>query len=197
MRTMTDLGRRWPVLLLLGALATSPLSAQTPVRKGFWFGGGAGWGSARLNCNICQKDRDDAFSGYLQLGYTVTPQFLLGLESNLWYNPGNPTDQTMGTLGLVGQFYPGRTNGFYFKIGANLAKYWAKDNDKNPNEFKTQALGGLVGVGYEVPIGTNVTIAPFLTVIGSANSDFFYNSTKVNGSANTSLIQIGLGVTRH
>jgi hypothetical protein len=181
--------------LLLGALAVAPLSAQTPKRSGFWLGVGAGWGSARLNCNICQKDRDDAVSGYAQLGYTVTPQFLLGLESNLWYNPGTPTDQTMGTIGLIGQFYPSASNGLYFKIGANLAKYWAKDDARN--EFKTKAVGGLVGVGYEVPIGTNLTIAPFVTVLGSANSDFTYNDTKVNGSANTSLIQLGLGFTWH
>ena len=38
---------------------------------------------------------------------------------------------------------------------------------------------------------------PFVTVIGSSNSDFTYNDTKVKGSANTSLIQIGIGVAWH
>jgi hypothetical protein len=85
-------------------------------------------------------------------------------------------------------------SGFYIKTGLGVAQYSAKDQN---DEISTQALAGQIGVGYEVMVARNLSIVPFANFQGTAGADVRFNNTVSNLSANTSLIQVGLGITMH
>jgi hypothetical protein len=188
---------RWsrPAALVasLLVLTGSPAVAQVE-RSGFWFGAGVGMGSARLSCSICRGGRDGGTSGYLRLGATLTKRMLLGAEATVWYHSANSVDFLLGSVQGVVYLYPMRNNGFYIKTGLGMAQYSAKDND---DKISTQALAGQVGVGYEVPIGHTMSIVPFANFLGTSGADVRFNDTVNDLSANTSLIQLGVGITLH
>jgi hypothetical protein len=187
-------GRAVLVASLLLASAP-PLAAQRVAEHhGIWFGAGVGMGSARLSCTICRGQRDGGLSGYLRVGATVTQQLLIGAESLVWYHSENSIDFLLGSVQAVVYLYPARKSGFYLKTGLGVAQYSAKDSQ---DELSTTALAGQVGVGYEVPIGTSLSIVPYANLLGSSGSDVRFNSTVSGLSANTSLIQVGVGITLH
>lgn len=179
----------------LAALAAHTLEAQQlPERRGLWFGGGVGMGSARLSCSICRSGRDGGASGYLRVGATVTRQVLIGAETMVWYHNEGQVDYLLGAVQAVVLLYPMKTNGFYLKTGFGIAQYSAKDND---DDASTQALAGQVGVGYEVPVGRGMSIVPFANFMGTTGADLRFNDTVSGLSANTSLFQLGVGLTLH
>jgi hypothetical protein len=163
-------------------------------RHGVWFGAGVGVGSARLSCSICRGGRDGGLSGYLRLGTTVSPQVLIGGETTVWYHSAAAVDYLLGSVQAVLYFYPARKSGFYLKTGFGLAQYSAKDSQ---DQVATQALAGQVGVGYEVAINRGLSIVPYANFLGSSGADLKFNSTVSSLSANTSLIQAGVGITLH
>ncbi len=176
-------------------MGSTELSAQrAAARRGVWFGAGLGMGSARLSCTICRAGRDGGTSGYLRVGATLTPRFLLGAETTLWYHSENDINFLLGSVFAVVYLYPMNNSGFYIKTGLGVAQYSAKDpNDK----ISTQAIAGQVGVGYEVLVARNLSIVPFANFQGTAGADVRFNNTVSDLSANTSLIQVGLGITMH
>ncbi len=52
-------------------------------------------------------------------------------------------------------------------------------------------------MGYDVAISKSVAIGPYANFIGTSSSEFHFNDAVVDGSANSSLIQVGLSVTFH
>ncbi len=186
---------RAALIASVAVLATTPLEAQRVAsRAGFWFGGGLGMGSARLSCSICRAGRDGGTSGYLRVGATVTPQLLIGAESLLWYHSEASIDYLLGSVQAVVLLYPSKTNGLYIKTGLGIAQYSAKDSD---DDASTQALAGQIGVGYEVLVGRGMSLVPFANFMGTAGADLRFNDTVSGLSANTSLFQLGVGVTFH
>jgi hypothetical protein len=177
-------------------LAASPrLEAQRVAeRHGFWFGGGIGMGSARLSCSICRAGRDGGMSGYLRLGATITPQLLIGGETTVWYHTASSVDYLLGSVQAVLYLYPAKRSGFYLKTGLGMAQYSAKDS---ADKLSTQALAAQVGVGYEVAIGTSMSIVPYANLLATSAADLRFNSTVSSLSAKTSLLQIGVGITLH
>jgi hypothetical protein len=183
------------VTSLLLLFAAPQLAGQRVAeRHGFWFGGGVGMGSARLSCSICRGGRDGGLSGYLRLGATVSPQVLIGGETTVWYHTETTVNYLLGSVQAVMYLYPLRKSGFYLKTGFGLAQYSAKDDQ---DEVSTQALAGQIGVGYEVAVNGGLSIVPYANFLGSSGADLKFNSTVSNLSANTSLFQIGVGVTLH
>jgi hypothetical protein len=184
--------------VLVASLLFSSVSAATAQRvaerHGIWFGAGLGMGSARLSCSVCRAGRDGGTSGYLRLGATVTRQLLIGGEAIAWYRTQGSVDYLLGSLQAVVYLYPMRNSGFYIKTGFGMAQYSAKDdNDK----VSSQALAGQVGIGYEVAVGRRMSIVPYANFLGTSGADVKINNTVSSLSANTSLIQVGLGLTLH
>jgi len=183
--------------LWVGLLAASitPLSAQRVAeRKNIWLGAGLGLGSARLSCTICRPERDGGTSGYLRFGATVNPNLLLGVESLIWYHTAGDLDFFLGSVQAVGLFYPARTSGLFFKGGLGIAQYSAKDPT---DKVSTQALALQLGVGYEMMFRRAMSIVPFANFMGTTGGDVRFNDTVAGLSANTSLIQAGVGITLH
>ena len=190
--------RRPPPVAIAAALllaSVSALGAQaTSVRQGLWVGAGIGRGSARLSCQICRSGRDGGTSGYLRAGTTLSPAVLLGLEGTAWYHSDAGVDQLLASLQAVVYLYPRPGSGFYVKTGIGLSSFSAKDNQ---DEVSSHALAGQVGVGYEVPMGQSLSIVPFANFLGSTGGNIRFNNTVTDLSANTSLLQFGVGLTLH
>jgi len=157
---------------------------------GFYLGAGLGHGSAQLTCSICQGGRNGGTSGYLSGGYSVTPRVRLGAEILAWYK-GGQVDYLLTSAQLVAVLYPLPKSGFFLKTGFGLAKYAAEDSDDKVN---TKAFAGQVGVGYEVPVGRGLALVPFANFLGTTGGDVRFNDTVSGLSANTSLIQVGIGI---
>jgi hypothetical protein len=182
------------VATLLLSSASAAMAQRVAERHGIWFGGGLGMGSARLSCSVCRAGRDGGASGYLRLGATVTRQILIGGEATAWYHTQGSVDYLLGSLQAVVYLYPMRNSGFYIKTGFGMAQYSAKDND---DKVSSQALAGQVGVGYELAVGRRMSIVPYANFLGTSGADVKINNTVSSLSANTSLIQVGLGLTLH
>jgi hypothetical protein len=180
------------IYVLLGVITISMIGhpAQGQVaggeRKGFWFAGGLGYGSAIVTCDGCTGPREGAASGYLVLGGTVNPHFLLGGESDLWIKSVSGVTLTLGTITLTGYFYPSRTGGFFVKAGVGAALSEATAGDQSESHG---GPGGLIGIGYDIPAGRKVAIVPYASWnVGSLGSIGEFGTAKEN------TLQIGLGV---
>lgn len=179
--------------LLLLPMAT--LSAQKAAeRHGVWVGAGLGLGSAKLSCDVCRTNRTGGTAAYLRAGATVTRSVLVGLEATGWYKSKNDVDQLLGSLQAVVLLYPRPASGFYLKTGLGISQFSAKDNQ---DEVSSQALSMQFGVGYEVAMGRGMSIVPYANFLGSTGGDVRFNNTVSGLSANTSLLQFGVGLTLH
>lgn len=164
--------RRFLLAFALLGLITSAAAAQdaSPSRSGFWLNVGFGWGSADFDCEGCDADRESGVTGQIALGGTLSPQLLIGVESNGWYEDEDGIKSLLGTsFAAVAYYYPIVGRNLMLKGGVGLASYLF-DNGSLEDD---QGIGVLGGVGYDVPIGTNVSITPVATYqygfMGDAN----------------------------
>jgi len=169
------------------------LAAQV-ARRGAWLGLGFGHGSAQLSCAICEGGRDGGGSAYIRGGVALTNRMLLGVEVLGWRRTPSDQEFLMTSAQLVGLFYPSARKGLFVKAGLGLARYTASDPD---DEISAQAFAAQVGAGWEVPVSRGISVSPFVTFLGTSGSDVRFNDTVSDLSANSSLIQVGLGVTLH
>ena len=156
---------------LLG-LITSSAAAQdaSPRRSGFWLNVGFGWGSADFSCDGCDTDRETGVTGQFALGGTLSPQLLLGVESNGWYKEENGVKSLLGTsFAAVAYYYPSAEGNAFLKGGIGLASYLF-DNGSLDDDGGISLLGG---AGYDLPIGTKTSVTPVVTfqygIMGHAN----------------------------
>ena len=170
---------------LQDAPAQSP-RAQTAVRgrharQGFWFNGGLGFGS--LGCDDC-GGREGSLSGGLALGGTLGPKVLLGGGTTGWTKSEGGVTLTVGTLVALIRFYPSSTGGFFLLGGLGLGTIHAQV-DGFGSESETGA-GALLGLGYDIRVGRNVSLTPFWNGFAVRTSD-----------ADANVGQLGLGMTLH
>jgi hypothetical protein len=161
---------------------------RTQERKGFWFGFGAGYGS--LGCDDCDG-REGSGTGYLRLGGTVSSKVLIGFEANSWVKRENDATLSVSNGSAVIYFYPKATGGFHLKGGLGLATV-RFDVDLGPGTFSVDDTGpgGLLGLGYDVRVGRNISLVPFANFLGGSFSE--------NGEKSTfNYFQLGLGLTVH
>jgi hypothetical protein len=150
--------------------------AHPQTREGFWFNIGFGYGS--LGCQDC-VGREGGLSGGLSLGGTVTDRLLLGVGTSGWVKDINGTRLTVGTFDARLRFYPVRTSGFFITGGLGVGSVSVAGDSES-------GLGLLIGVGWDLRVGRNISLTPFYNGFAMANS---------NVDANVG--QIGIGVTFH
>jgi hypothetical protein len=124
----------------------------------------------------------------------VKPNLFVGFESSGWVNSEEGIDETLGFYSAVAQWYPNAEQGFYLKGGLGLSLYEATDGI---DDITGNALGLSVGTGYDVRVGKNFSLTPYVNFLMSTKGELNFNdeSTGLNISAN--LIQFGLGFTWH
>lgn len=164
-------------------LTSSALEAQDrpQTRQGFWISVGLGGGS--LGCENCGDDRENGGTAQIALGGTLSPRFQLGASSNAWAKEVNGVDVTMSSLAAVAKFYPWVARGFYLSGGLGVGRITFKEGSVSLSEDGTSAI---LGLGYDIRVGKNFSITPFLNGVGAS---FDGNRSDFN--------QVGIGVTWH
>jgi hypothetical protein len=170
------------LIAAMGLSSTPALGQANPqTRQGFWFNVGLGAGS--LGCEDCDT-RTNGLSGQLSLGGTISPRFLLGVASNGWTKSEDGATLTMGSLTAAFRFYPSTTGGFYLTGGLGVATL-----DLGISGFGSASetgIGAMLGLGYDIRLGQNVSLTPFWNGIGGAFD-----------GVNANFGQIGVGFTWH
>jgi hypothetical protein len=153
-----------------------PATANKHARQGFWFNAGLGFGS--VGCQDCDG-RESGLSGGLSLGGSITDRFLLGVGTSGFAKEIDGETFSVGTFDARVRFYPSRTNGFFLTGGIGLGNVsYAGETERG--------LGVVLGLGYDIRVGRNVSLTPFWSGFAMSNS---------NLDANVG--QLGLGVTIH
>lgn len=167
----------------LSLLSSATASAQgtAPERKGFWFNGGLGFGS--LGCDDCDT-RETGLSGQLSLGGTISPRLLIGASSNGWTKSEDGVTLTMGSLTAAVRFYPSATGRFFLTGGLGVATLDL--GISGLGSASDTGVAALLGLGYDIRIGSNVSLTPFWNGIGGSFD-----------GAGANFGQIGLGFTWH
>lgn len=184
------------LVLLVAAAIPGLAAAQEPQeRKGFGISFGLGGGSAAVDCSGCDSDRASGFSGYLRLGGYVRPDLMVAFESNGYTKSSGGYDTNGGFYSVALQWYPNVETGFYLK--GNLGVAAVVEDYDDGDELSVAAAGLGLGLGYDIRLGKNFSLTPYLNLIYTANGDVKYNDSSTGINAKFNLIQIGLGFTWH
>jgi hypothetical protein len=189
--------RRALTIAFLAVVAATPLAAQRPnTRDGFWLSLGAGYGSVGTDCPSCSTDRTGGSAAYLRLGGTLSPIVQLGGESNGWFHSAGGVDETLGFASFIANIYPSRTGAFFLKIGIGGMSYRADDG---VSVLTATAPSGSLGAGYDIRVGRNVSLTPFINSLATSPVTFKLNGVTVPSGEDIkiNLVQLGLGVTWH
>jgi len=160
------------VLLAALALTATAMTAQQPVREGFWGSVGAGYGTAGLSCGNCgDVAREGSFAGFLVMGLTLNPSLLIGLEVDGWVKTINGDPLRLGGLNGTVQWYPSRGMGLFVKGGIGMA--YARGDLRFPTSvfLDDAGLGYLFGIGYDVPIAGGLSVTPLASFYGGNIGD--------------------------
>jgi hypothetical protein len=156
--------------LLAGLVVlAAPLAAQRPPRGlaevqdggrgGFWAGLslGAGGEAFDLRDGLGYSDQLYRPTVSLRLGGTVGPALRLGGEALVWINENGNSVESLSSVLFVGQLYPAGNAGLYLKGGLGFVRNAFEVNglDDGDNGF-----AGLLGAGYELPLGRRVFLVP-------------------------------------
>ena len=166
---------------------------RAPPRGSFWIGGGLGSAMAEIACNICVPNSKSILSGYVRVGFTATPNLLIGLEGTGGMNSEDSVSERLAGLSVVAYAYP-TSGGFYIKGGLGLLDYRAGDD---VDEFTSRVFSAQVGVGYEFRVTQSFSVLSFVNLLASTNGDLDYNGARVAEDMSVTLLQFGLGVTVH
>lgn len=185
--------RAWLAAAILCCVA-GPLTAQRAgAGDALFFGASVSRGLARVSCEICRSNRGTAFSGSLRLGGQLRPGVLVGAEADGWLKSEANVDERLWGLSVVASFYPGR-GPFYWRGGIGMLLHRIDDDT---DVLSTSAFGIKLGLGYEIPLGPRVRVAPELTFFAaSPGGSVRLNGAEVFQDADLMLLQLGMSLTR-
>jgi hypothetical protein len=157
------------VAILCIVLAVSPAAAGTheQSRTGFFIGFGAGWGNAGTEVALFgDVDRENSVSANFRLGWAVSDNATIGLESTTWlkeYDIGafGADMQLTGTVTAFALTYFPQNMGLYFRGGVGLGAASAQIESGTISFEDTEVGLGLLGaVGYEWRLTSKFALGP-------------------------------------
>lgn len=183
---MRYLSRGPAIVLALLVLGASVASAQRPqTRKGFWINFGFGWGSYGISCSGCSGlGREGSYTGTLVMGGTLNPHLLLGGETIAWTKSEGGGTVTAGNVSLAAHYYPQPAGGLFLSAGVGFSRAEVSGGGSSTGET---GPGFTVGAGYDLRVGTNVSITPVGNFVYGHPTDGFSHN----------FFQFGVGVTFH
>ena len=149
---------------------------RSPQRQGAWFSAGFGVGMA--SCATCEDGSVNGFSGGLSAGKVINDRILLGVGTAGLFGSGAAA-YAGSVVDARLRFYPVRTSGFFVTGGVGLGSAKALDETR-------YGLSTVMGLGWDVPVGSNLSLTPFWNGIGVAS---WYDYAFAG--------QLGLGITIH
>jgi hypothetical protein len=174
---------------VVAALAVSAASADAqrsparnaPIRDGFWFSGGLGYGS--LGCDNCGS-REGSMSADLSLGGTISPRFLIGAGTAVWSKSQEGTTLTVSTLDARVRFYPSAIGGFFVTGGLGIGSI--RGDVTGLGSATETGVGTVLGLGWDIRVARNASVTPYWNGFAMKNS---------NADANVG--QAGIAITLH
>jgi hypothetical protein len=180
--------------------APSAWAGHPQERKGFWigFGGGYGSASASADCEGCGGDRESGFSGFLKLGGTLSPNVLLGTETNFWVKDESGTTVTLGFLTGTITVYPQATGGFFLKggFGASFVDTSTQIGSLDVSASKT-GWGVLAGIGYDIRIARNISLTPCINYTYGKPGNIVFEGEDALPGWKQDVVSFELGITFH
>jgi len=149
-------------------MLAAPKDGLAQAREGFWFGLGAGYGSADATCDDCDSgDREGSGVAYIRSGYALNERLLVGAEATVWSKSfeipdlGGDSRLNMYNVMAILTFYPQPSGGLFVKGGVGVA---VLDLELDLDDATLDAdlgtgLGLSIGAGYDIPVG-RIAITP-------------------------------------
>ena len=128
-----------PALMFLWV---GPSTAVAQERAGFWISGGLRLKSVGGSIDSVPIDRGGAGDITISLGWTLTPQLLIGVEaSGYGVNSVDPAGvETTGTNSVVSiTYYPRRSSGFFVRGGVGPTFLDNSEESPRPLTFLAKA----------------------------------------------------------
>jgi len=180
-------------------LLSAPPAHAEQYRSGFWFGLGAGYGSAQVDCDGCgSSDREGSLSGYVRLGGTLNRHVLLGVRANAWSKEREGTRVTLGNGSGTLTLYPGAYSGFFLEVGFGVA--WV-DTSVRQGAFDVSVskagFGFTTSIGWDLRIGRNVSLTPMVSYYYGHPGDISLDRVVVLSDVRQSNAEFSLGITFH
>ena len=179
-------------LALMGA---SVGAAQHPqVRQGFWIGFGFGYGSSNVSCDGCPSaGRESGGAGFIKLGGTLNDKWLLGGEINAWTKSSGGVTADLGNVSFAAYLYPRPKSGFFVKGGVGFAT----TRLHNSGTADANGYGFVLGLGYDIRVGTNISITPVGNFYFGSDGDLKESGTTLETGWKHNVYDFGLGITFH
>jgi outer membrane autotransporter protein len=124
------------------------------------------------------------------MGGTLSPNLLLGGESNGWVDG----DRRAGNLSAALYYYPWAARGFFIKGGLGLS---VRLTDEGSETRKGSGLGLTAGIGYDYRVGKNISLTPVLNYFYGSIGEFSTDGLVSAGDWNQNVVQLALGLTFH
>lgn len=181
------------VLLVLGSGAAW---AQRPqVRDGFWIGFGFGYGSAALSCDGCTgAGRESGSTAFIRLGGAPSKQVLLGCDINVWVQEEGTVQTGVGNLSFAVYYYPQPASGLFVRGGVGTSVALVRDIG---TESEANGYGFIVGGGYDIRVGRNLSLTPVVNFYLGADGDLKEGAAIVSSGYKHNVLELGLGITFH
>jgi hypothetical protein len=191
-------------LLIAAALSFSSTTAsgqtRPQLRDGFMIGFGVGASSAGVSCDGCSgTSRQNGPSLYLMVGGAVSPSLILAGETHGWAKQENGENMQSGYLMGIAQWYPAVETGFFLKGGVGVGQLSDEATDPTFGSVKLESMGFAyqVGTGYDVRVGRNFSLTPFVNYLATAGASAKVNGASANERLDVNNVQYGLGFTWH
>jgi hypothetical protein len=185
----------WSILANAGVLLVVSSAEGQSARRvpGYWVGLAAAGASGGLACEGC-TDTDSRLgpSAVVTLGKTVSRKVAFGLEVSGWRRSIDRAVDHQGYLMATAYVFPGWA-GTYLSGGVGLGRFVsAIDRERD----RTSSLAGAVrlGVGYDMPLGRELSFAPFVSYYRSTAADLKVNGNSAGTDITQHLLQVGAGL---
>jgi hypothetical protein len=187
--------RSLTAVAVLCVLGVSVVAAQKPqIRNGFWIGFGFGYGSSNVSCDGCgSSNREGGATGFLKMGGTLSEKVLLGGEVNAWTKSSNGVTADLGNVSFAAYLYPQPKSGFFVKGGVGFAT----TRLHNSGSADANGFGFVAGLGYDIRVGTNISITPVGNFYFGSDGDLKESGTTLETGWKHNVYEFGLGITFH
>lgn len=177
-----------------------PATAQpTSDRTGQWMALGIGTAVDRVTCSVCAGDLHTGLSGFGRFGGTLNSKVRVGVQVSAWtrMERGLGEDrirETMWSLMGLLVYRPQPSDRVHFTGGLGLLGYRATEDG---SALTSTTLGLTAGVGYDVWVRPDLSVAPFAQLMIAPHSTLNFNGEPAAGNARFGKLQAGLEVTWH
>ena len=157
---------RFRLAFVLSALALYcaglPSRAFAQERAGFWISGALGGVSTDFSADDLETGRFGFGEIFLSLGWTLTPQLLIGLDTDgysvTWNRLTGQIKAYNTGLVVAATYYPRQSSGLFVKGGAGPSFFWGDDDNPADTDIGGNGLVLVVGTGYDFYLGRNFSL---------------------------------------